>query len=428
MLSMTNERTMHKRRRMMFPSRWEQTWQTNATVSSYFRVANAKRWTNSSIRKTLRDRSTSGKISRRPCKDHISGKCTNTSCHYWHPPVCQNYKQNGDANSVKSALLRTEEITVSPAKKVKTDWWFWICCHIEEFQVIYLRLPGNRVAEIQFDFTEGHKILGSTVQRAILKKVHYVKWKFGKRKDPSQGMIQHAGSHDRSLYAPKYEDRSGEELLLQERCVRRDAWEMTKRHFQAQRQGHSYVLLPSEVWKRICWGFRISMHMLDRKDMNSVELETVRVSRNPTTDITVNREVQTNEEAAVYVCDLDLCSTAQILEGTPVLSLGKQCEHHGTPMSGLVVKNHIKFKTVKGASVTSWSYDMDGHAKKCVERYRQTVQSSNCISSPHHVLTTIWKEDWKRWVICQTSGLKLSWNSCIWHALVDRTSNGRWTN
>ena len=99
-----------------------------------------------------------------------------------------------------------------------------------------------------------------------------------------------------------------------------------------------------------------------------------------------------------------------------------------TPMSGPVVKNHIKFKTVKGASVTSWSYDMDRHAKRCVERCRQREQSSNCISSPHHVLTTIWKEDWKRWEICQTSGLKLSWNSSIWHVLVDRTSYGRWTN
>ena len=53
------------------------------------------------------------------------------------------------------------------------------------------------------------------------------------------------------------------------------------------------------------------MHMLSRKDLNSAELETVRVSQNPTTVITANREVQTNEEAAVYVYDLDLFLTVQ---------------------------------------------------------------------------------------------------------------------
>ena len=41
-------------------------------------------------------------------------------------------------------------------------------------------------------------------------------------------------------------------------------------------------------------------------------------------------EVQTNEEAQVYVYDLDLFVTVQLLEDTPaVLSLGKLCEEHG---------------------------------------------------------------------------------------------------
>ena len=41
-------------------------------------------------------------------------------------------------------------------------------------------------------------------------------------------------------------------------------------------------------------------------------------------------EVQTNEEAQVYVHDLDLFVTVQSLENTPaVLSLGKLCSKHG---------------------------------------------------------------------------------------------------
>ena len=41
-------------------------------------------------------------------------------------------------------------------------------------------------------------------------------------------------------------------------------------------------------------------------------------------------KVQTNEEAQVYVHDLGLFVTVQLLEDPPaVLSLGKLCEEHG---------------------------------------------------------------------------------------------------
>ena len=42
-----------------------------------------------------------------------------------------------------------------------------------------------------------------------------------------------------------------------------------------------------------------SMHMISKKDLNSADLETVTTSRSPTTVITANCEVQTNEEATV---------------------------------------------------------------------------------------------------------------------------------
>ena len=46
--------------------------------------------------------------------------------------------------------------------------------------------------------------------------------------------------------------------------------------------------------------------------------------------MTANGEVQTREEATVYVKELDLFVTVMILEDTPaVLSLGKLCEDHG---------------------------------------------------------------------------------------------------
>ena len=43
------------------------------------------------------------------------------------------------------------------------------------------------------------------------------------------------------------------------------------------------------------------MHMISKKDLNSAELETVTTSKSTTTVTTSNGEVQTNEEATVYV-------------------------------------------------------------------------------------------------------------------------------
>ena len=41
------------------------------------------------------------------------------------------------------------------------------------------------------------------------------------------------------------------------------------------------------------------MHMISKKDLNSVEMDTLTTSRSPTTVITANGEVQTHEEATV---------------------------------------------------------------------------------------------------------------------------------
>ena len=59
-------------------------------------------------------------------------------------------------------------------------------------------------------------------------------------------------------------------------------------------------------------------------------METLKRSRNPITVVTANGEVQTNEEAQVYVHDLHLFVTVQLLEDTPaVLSPGKLCKEQG---------------------------------------------------------------------------------------------------
>ena len=70
-----------------------------------------------------------------------------------------------------------------------------------------------------------------------------------------------------------------------------------------------------------------SMHMVSKKDLNKAELETVRMSKNPTMLVTANGEVQIREEATVFVRELDLFVTVMLLESTPAVpSLGELCE------------------------------------------------------------------------------------------------------
>ena len=73
-----------------------------------------------------------------------------------------------------------------------------------------------------------------------------------------------------------------------------------------------------------------SMHMISKKDLNSAEMDALTKSCSPTIVITAYGEVQTHEEATVYVKELDIFLTMKVLENTPaVLSLGKLCDENG---------------------------------------------------------------------------------------------------
>ena len=72
------------------------------------------------------------------------------------------------------------------------------------------------------------------------------------------------------------------------------------------------------------------MHMISKKDLSDAEVDTLTKSRSPTIVITAIGEVQTHEEATVYVKELDIFLTMKVLENTPaVLLLGKLCDENG---------------------------------------------------------------------------------------------------
>ena len=72
------------------------------------------------------------------------------------------------------------------------------------------------------------------------------------------------------------------------------------------------------------------MHMISKNDLRNAEMDTLTKSCIPTIVITANGEVQTHEEAIVYVKELDIFLTMKVLDNTPaVLSLGKLCDENG---------------------------------------------------------------------------------------------------
>ena len=98
----------------------------------------------------------------------------------------------------------------------------------------------------------------------------------------------------------------------------------------------------------------VSMHMVSRKDLNSPDLETVTTSKSPTTVITVKGEVQTHDEATVYVKELDLFLTLKKSSRIRQRycrseNLARTTDIH---MSGSVVKNHVSLKMVYGYNAT----------------------------------------------------------------------------
>ena len=88
------------------------------------------------------------------------------------------------------------------------------------------------------------------------------------------------------------------------------------------------------------------MHMISKKDLSDAEMDTLTKLCSLTIVITANGEVQTHEEAIVYVKELDTFLTMKVLDNTPaVLSFGKLCDENGIPTNGSMDKNHISLKT-----------------------------------------------------------------------------------
>ena len=163
----------------------------------------------------------------------------------------------------------------------------------------------------------------------------WYKIEFGKEKG------QKGEPRERNPCAPHFEERTLEETSRQEEHARKPAWNLTSKICKLKAEDRATfcfcvklkapVLVSQNTEERMfVVDSGASMHMLSKKDLSSDEMNTLRRSRTSTTVMSANGEVQTNEEAQVYVHDLYLFVTVQVLEETPaVLSLAKLCSELG---------------------------------------------------------------------------------------------------
>ena len=146
--------------------------------------------------------------------------------------------------------------------------------------------------------------------------LRYVKQVSGKRKDHRLEKYKSYFFISEVPSATKIEDRSHEETARPQRCARSEAWNFAKNIYKLKGRDQVTFCSPAEEWVLPAASTKepgetefvvdsgAGMHMVSKKGLNSAELETVKISKNPTTVMTANGEVQTREEATVFVKEL----------------------------------------------------------------------------------------------------------------------------
>ena len=188
------------------------------------------------------------------------------------------------------------------------------------YTTIGLRIPGYGAAEVFIDFTEELRHTETDPTR----KIHESRCTSRKHSRPKSFARTDLPN------APKFEDRSQEETEWQEQGAREAALMLAKSVLKLKEKNKAAFFSPSEnrclaashlkpEEREFVVDSVASMHMISKKDLNSVEMDTLTKLCSPTIVITANGEVQTHEEATVYVKELDIFLTMKVLENTPAV-------------------------------------------------------------------------------------------------------------
>ena len=221
-------------------------------------------------------------------------------------------KSEADANSVINVLLCTDRLKISPAKKTKNNG---------DKSAVFKSKDARQLGCVFQDIEppKSSSILRKStnvlrpIRRVPFSKATLRHANIRESTGPSLGMICPVDSCERSFYVPnsRTDLRRGRRDKSDAPAETRGEWPKIILKLTEKDKATFFSL--TEVWchpapsvikpeeREIVAESGASMNVLSRKDLNSAELETVRVSKSPRTVVATNREVQTNEEATVYV-------------------------------------------------------------------------------------------------------------------------------
>ena len=356
-------------------------------------------------------------MSRWPCKDYLGGTCNNSFCEKWHPPECLFYKTKSGCRFGEKCSFAHRQVDEQPTKRSKTNddksavamlkkgnWQERESvsdgCHDRPGK------PGKRGDDkleqnsSKRQFSDARQ-LGCVFQdmkppKSILRKGTDMprpiqRAKFTKAvarhtkirdQNPSLGYICPGEPHERSPNAPKFEDRSQEETEWQEQRAREAACKLAKSALKLKEHQRTTFFSPSEnrclpastlkpEEREFVVDSGASMHLISKKDLSDAEMDTLTKSCSPTIVITANGEVQTQEEAIVYVKELDIFLTMKVLENTPaVLSLGKLCDENG-----------YSYEWINGDVTRTTHTNLDVKQEKRIDDY-WNIDGSRNLSDP----------------------------------------------
>ena len=166
-----------------------------------------------------RDECSSDQRSKIPCRHRI---CNNPSCGCWRPVVCPNYKSKNGCTFGNKCFFRHVEAEQKPSKESKKGGAKGSLASLKESTQLGC---VSRDSYPRKFFQREKENLGSNHAVKISRSTwHQIQI----RERKGRGMIQKCVPHERSLCAPKVEERSDEETSNQEGCARRAAWDVAK--------------------------------------------------------------------------------------------------------------------------------------------------------------------------------------------------------
>ena len=294
----------------------------------------------------------------------------------WHPPECLFYKTKSGCRFGEKCSFAHRQVDELPTKRSKSnndksavamlkkgDWQerepVTVQCHdrsgkldkrsdkkLERISSQRRSSNARQLGCVFQDMKPPKSILRKstdmpkTIQRVKFKKAIARHTKI-RDQNPSLGYVCPGEPHQRHPNLPKFEDRSQEETEWQEQGVREAAWRLAKHILKLKEKRETAFFSPSENRCLPASNLKLeerefvvdsgaSMHMISKKYLSDAEMDTLTKSCSATIVITPNGEVQTHEEATVYVKELHIFLTTKVFENTPaVLSLGKLCDENG---------------------------------------------------------------------------------------------------